>query len=186
MFVRAIMNRVCLVAGLGLAGCGNSTPAPSAPSGTNAKSNSTPAALTSTKAHQVLASEPAGAKGVIDVRKGAKDGDDVVVVGRIGGDVKAFVEGRASFSIVDSSLKPCNEKGDDGCKTPWDYCCDTDALPKSMATVKFTNAEGQTVGTDARQLLGVKELQTVVVKGKAKRDDAGNLTIIAEGLFVKD
>ncbi|MDB5337963.1 MAG: hypothetical protein JWN70_3582, partial [Planctomycetaceae bacterium] len=69
--------------------------------------------------------------------------------------------------------------------TPWDYCCDTDQLPKSKATVKFVDAQGKTLTTDARQLLGIKELQTVVVKGQAKRDEAGNLTVIASSLFIK-
>jgi hypothetical protein len=36
---------------------------------------------------------------------------------------------------------------------------------------------------DARELLGVKELQTVVVKGKAKRDEQGNLTVLASGVY---
>jgi hypothetical protein len=31
----------------------------------------------------------------------------------------------------------------------------------------------------------VKELSTVVIKGKAQRDDAGNLTVLANGVFVK-
>ena len=38
---------------------------------------------------------------------------------------------------------------------------------------------------DARELLNVKELTTVVVTGKAQRDDAGNLTILATGVYVK-
>jgi hypothetical protein len=33
--------------------------------------------------------------------------------------------------------------------------------------------------------LGAKELSTVVVKGKAKRDDAGNLTVLASGVYVR-
>ena len=37
----------------------------------------------------------------------------------------------------------------------------------------------------ARQLLDVKELSTVVVAGKAQRDDAGNLTVLASGVYVK-
>jgi len=41
------------------------------------------------------------------------------------------------------------------------------------------------VKADARELLKVKELSTVVIKGKARRDDAGNLTILASGVFVK-
>ena len=51
--------------------------------------------------------------------------------------------------------------------------------------VKFVDENGKSVETDARELLGVKELQTVVVTGKAQRDDAGNLTVLASGLFVR-
>jgi len=41
------------------------------------------------------------------------------------------------------------------------------------------------VKADARELLNVKEMSTVVVKGKAQRDEAGNLTILASGVYVK-
>ena len=44
---------------------------------------------------------------------------------------------------------------------------------------------GELIKADARQLLKVKELQTVVVRGKAKRDDKGNLTVLASGIFVR-
>src|SRR4051794_2358876 len=65
----------------------------------------------------VLASEPAGGKGVIDIRKDAKDGDEVIVAGQVGGSSKPFTEGRASFLLVDPSLKPTAE-----CDCPWDFC----------------------------------------------------------------
>lgn len=131
-----------------------------------------------------LAQEPAGAKDVNEVRKHAKNGDDVVIVGRIGGNVKPWVEGRAVFWIVDRSFKPCNERPGDNCETPWDYCCDDpDELRKGMATVKVVDDQGLTVAVDARQLLSLKELQTVVVRGKAERDDDGNLTVLASGIF---
>lgn len=133
-----------------------------------------------------LAVEPAGAKGVKQVRKAAKDAEEVTLFGRIGGDASPWVEGQAAFLIVDSELKPCNEKDDDGCPTPWDYCCDMDTLPQSKAMVKVVDRAGKTVATDARQLLGVKELQTVVVHGRAKRDEAGNLTVLADGVFVRN
>lgn len=133
----------------------------------------------------LLKSEPAKSQTVIAARKEAKDGDPIVVTGRIGGDVDPWIEGRAAFSIVDQTLIPCNERPGDDCKTPWDYCCDTDRLPTSRATVKFVDDEGKTLATDARKLLGVKELQTVVITGKAKRDEAGNLTVLATGLYVK-
>jgi hypothetical protein len=41
------------------------------------------------------------------------------------------------------------------------------------------------VKADARSLFDLKELSTVVIKGTAKRDEAGNLTVLASGLFVK-
>lgn len=135
-------------------------------------------------ARYLLNEEPAGAKGVLEVRKQAKDGDEVVVVGRIGGDKKPWVEGRAAFWIVDPSLKSCG--ADEGCPTPWDYCCEEkESLLRATATVKVADAEGRTVQADARKLLGLKELQTVVVKGRAKRDEKGNLTVLADGVFVR-
>jgi len=70
----------------------------------------------------LLNSEPGGAKGVIKVREEAKDQDDVVIVGRIGGSENPWVEGRAAFLIVDPSLKSCKECGSDDCPKPWDYC----------------------------------------------------------------
>jgi hypothetical protein len=121
-----------------------------------------------------------------EVRKEARDGDEVVVVGRIGGDARPWVEGRAAFWIVDPALPSCRETKDDTCPTPWDYCCTPkEQLRKSIATVKVVDGQGQTVPVDARQLLGLKELQMVVVHGRAKRDDKGNLTVLADGLYVR-
>jgi hypothetical protein len=131
-----------------------------------------------------LASEPAGAEGVKSVRGKAKDNDEVTVVGRVGGDAKPWVEGAAAFMIVDPEMKPCPE--DEGCPTPWDYCCDLDLLAKMKALVKIVDSQGRTVAVDARKLLGIKELQMVVARGRAKRDEAGNLTVLADGVFVKN
>jgi hypothetical protein len=132
-----------------------------------------------------LTEEPAGAKSVVDVKTNAKDGDEVTLIGRIGGSDSPFVSGRASFTIVDTSFVPCNERPDDACETPWDYCCATDLLPGGTATVKIVDAEGATLAKDAKQDLALKELQTIVVKGKAKRDEAGNLIVLAPAVFVK-
>jgi hypothetical protein len=137
---------------------------------------------TATTSEAILTAKPAGALGVIQARKEAKDKQDVIVVGRIGGDMKPFIDGIAAFSIVDTELKPCPDE--EGCPTPWDYCCDTDKLPERKALVKVVDGSGKPVASDARQLLGVKELSTVTVRGKASRDEAGNLTILATGIFV--
>ena len=113
-----------------------------------------------------------------------KDGDEVVVVGHIGGDPNPWVEGRAAFWIVDPSIKPCPPG--EGCKTPWDCCClPKEDLLKAMATVKVVDDEGKTVPVDARKLLGVKESMTVVAHGIAKRDEKGNLTVLTDTLFVR-
>jgi hypothetical protein len=133
----------------------------------------------------LLVSEPAGAGGVIAVRQQASDGDDVVVVGRIGGSENPWIEGRAAFSIVDNSLKACSDIEGDGCPVPWDYCCETSRLADASALVKVVDADGNLIAEDAKQLLGVRELSTVVAKGKAQRDEAGNLTVLASAIYVK-
>ena len=128
--------------------------------------------------------EPAGGKGVGEVKEAVKDGDEVTLVGRIGGSAEPFVDGLAAFTIVDPAIPYCAD--DEGCPTPWDYCCQTDKLPANSATVKLVDAGGKPVAKGARELLGVKELNTVVVRGKAKRDDAGNLTVLADQIYVKE
>jgi hypothetical protein len=133
----------------------------------------------------LLAEEPKDGKDVIQVREVAKDGDDVVIVGRIGGEEDPWLKELAGFRIVDKSLKACSDIPGDMCEKPWDYCCETDKLPKASALVKVVDAEGNVVKSGAKELLGAKELQTVVVSGKAKRDEAGNLTILAKGVYIK-
>lgn len=165
-------SRLLLVS-LVMVGCGK-------PAATTPK----PAASKPADPRFLLAADPANPLSVIEAKKSAKNDEAITLVGRIGGDVKPWIEGRASFLLVDSSFKPCNEIPGDSCETPWDYCCESD-LAKGKATIKFVNDKGETLPTDARDLLAVKELQTLVVKGKAKRDDAGNLVVLAEGIFVR-
>ena len=134
----------------------------------------------------LLTAEPEEAKDVIQVREAASDGDEVVIVGRIGGSENPWIDGRAAFSIVDGSLKACSDIPGDNCPKPWDYCCETSELPNATALVKVVDESGELVKADAKALLNVKELSTVVAQGKAQRDDAGNLTILASGVFVKN
>ena len=51
--------------------------------------------------------------------------------------------------------------------------------------MKLVDEQGQIVKGNARSLLPVKELSTVVVRGKARRDEAGNLTVEATGVHVR-
>ena len=132
-----------------------------------------------------LSKEPEDAQDVIQAREDAEEGDDVVLVGRIGGSANPWIKDRAAFTIVDNSLKACSDIPGDQCAKPWDYCCETPKLPTSTALVKVVDENGDLVKADARSLLNVEELSTVVVQGKAQRDDEGNLTVLASGVFVK-
>jgi hypothetical protein len=132
----------------------------------------------------LLTSEPEGALGVREIKQNAQDGDEIVVVGRIGGEKNPWVEGLAAFNLVETELQPCNEIPGDNCPTPWDYCCEPD-LADYRVLVQVVDQQGKTVPNDARELLGVKELQTLVVRGAAKKDDAGNVTVLAKGIFVR-
>ncbi len=134
----------------------------------------------------LLDEEPGDVRGVTETRKDAKDGDDLVIVGRIGGSQSPFTEGLAAFSIVDESLRACSDIPGDLCEKPWDYCCETHLLADSTVLVKVVDDQETLIQADARQLLQVKELSTVVVQGKAKRDDAGNLTVLAHHIYVKE
>jgi len=128
----------------------------------------------------LLADKPADAVGVADARKGSTE--EVTIEGRIGGSTEPFVKGVAAFTIVDNALPPCG--AEEGCPTPWDYCCVTDQLKTKTAMVKIVDGSGSAVPKDARELLGVKELSKVVVHGKAQRDDSGNLTVLATKLHL--
>lgn len=130
----------------------------------------------------LLKEEPKEVAEVLAVREKAKDQQDLFVVGRIGGKKNPWIKGIAAFPIVDRSLQSCDQKGHN-CPTPWDYCCSVN-LSKAMVLVIVADEKGQPVKRDARELLGVKELDTVVVQGKARRDKAGNVVIMASKLHI--
>ena len=115
---RTILFAVVIVAAAGIiAGCTQTAPDQTTGKGLDPKLSD------EAKAKYLLASEPAAAKGVIDMKNTAKDGEDIVVIGRIGGDKAPFTQGRASFLIADTSFIACNEKEEpDNSDTPWDFC----------------------------------------------------------------
>lgn len=131
----------------------------------------------------VMTSEPADAMPVGEARQSVEDEQAVILVGTIGGSSEPFVDGLAAFTIVDTNVPYCADE--EGCPTPWDYCCTQDQVKDNIATVMIVDEAGKPVAEDARQWLGVKELSTVVVQGKAVRDDAGNLTVAATKVFVR-
>lgn len=131
-----------------------------------------------------LASEPPGARAVAEVRARSSEGEEVVVLGIVGGSPDPFVAGAAAFTIVDPARKACHGDGMN-CKTPWDYCCeDPKAMQASTAVIELRE-EGRVIATSARGFHGLSPDKTVVVKGTASRDGAGNLTVVASGIHIR-
>ena len=160
-------NQLALIVALGfIAGCGKSPDSASVARHNHDDDTS----------KVLLADEPVGAVGVTELREQAKDDEDVILVGRIGGADSPWVDGRSAFAVVDPSIELCQGGVCSCCK---DKVCDASAL------VKVVDEHGHMFKTDARDLLHVKQNELVVVSGKAKRDDAGNLTILASGVYVR-
>lgn len=155
---------------LSVTGCGGS------PTAQDTKS-------TTVDSQYLAQTEPEKAVAVGDARASAENDEAITLVGTIGGSTEPFVDGIAAFTIVDTKVPYC--AAEEGCPTPWDYCCTQDQVENNIATVKVIDSSGNPVGEDARGLLGVKELSTVVVKGTAQRDDQGNLNVAANEVFVK-
>ena len=72
-------------------------------------------------------------------------------------------------------------------QTPWDYCCDADDLPANKAMVKIVDAERQDSSPPTRaNCWASKNCKPSSSTAKAKRDEAGNLTVLADGIFVRN
>ncbi len=139
--------------------------------------------VTKSKSQYVADTEPVGAMPVGEAREKIEDGQEVTLTGLIGGSSEPFVDGLAAFTIVDPKVPYC--AADEGCPTPWDYCCESNAVKDNIATIKVVDELGNPVSGNAKEMLDVKELSTVVVKGMAKRDEQGNLTVAVSKIFVK-
>ena len=128
-----------------------------------------------------LASEPDGATDVVALREASQNDEAVVVVGRIGGGVKPWVEGRAAFVLADASFQPSCQ--DEACEEGCPHCAEEAA--DCTVLVKFMDGAGGVLPVDARELLGVQDQDMVVVQGRTKRDESGNLSVLAEGIYVR-
>lgn len=134
-----------------------------------------------------LASAPTEARDVSEARKtvGLKLGDQVVLMGRVGGSKTPFVAGRAVFTLMGRGLKACNENPDDQCKQPWDYCCETrDDIVANSVTVQAVDAKGQVLRTEMKGRRGLRELAELIVVGKITSTDGKSLVVSATGVHV--
>jgi hypothetical protein len=167
-----------------LAACNKSDDSTSAESGSSVVA-AEPTATPSPELKPLVAegNAPAGAIGVAKARQTTKSGDNIVMVGR----VKDFVDGKAMFTMMDSSIPSCADEPGDTCSTPWDYCCEPkDKITSNSATVKLVKAGTEEVLPGTIQgVNSLDHLTTVVVEGKADRDDAGNLVVAANKVYLK-
>lgn len=133
----------------------------------------------------LAAQEPAGARDVADVKATAKEGDEVVVRGVVGGDAKPIVSGRAVFTMGDEKgLALCLGEGE-SCPTPWDACCmDPDSKAANTLTVQVVGPDGRPLAADVGAS-GVAPMAHVVVAGKVgPRPDPKVLVVTATKVHV--
>ena len=167
--------------GLALAGCDQSTSAPSGDSERKIPiSTSLPDGL-------LLTSAPAGAASVTELRQSAKEGDQVVMRVVVGGREKPIIENRSVMTVVDGDMVNQCKLPSDACKTPWDYCCASpEQLRPNLATVQIVDDEGRPLAIDLTKVSKIEPLAVLVVKGKVgPRPDPGTLIVNASGLFIE-
>ncbi|MHC4776225.1 MAG: hypothetical protein ACYTBR_13305, partial [Planctomycetota bacterium] len=112
--MRFVLAPLLLSLTTALAGCGgSSTPDDDASAQTGSVATS-----------WLLADMPAGAVPVVQAKQTAREGDQVVVRGRIGGRSDPMSRDVAVFVMMDPVLPSCRDRGGP-CKKPWDYCCET-------------------------------------------------------------
>ena len=94
---------------------------------------------------------------------------------------------RAILTLLDSSVKTCDQMPGDSCKTPWDACCEPpETIQANTATIQIVDADGKPLKTTLRGANGIEPLKEVTVVGKVKEAGGANTLVIdATGLYVK-
>ncbi len=129
----------------------------------------------------VLATPPTGEPQSIHlVRSSAKPGDVITLSGRIMGNAKPFVDGRAAFILGDPKvLTACNDSPSDKCETPWDACCDSpEDKKRGIATIQIVDADGRVLKEGIEGVGGLKNLATVTVTGKVADGSSADLMLV--------
>lgn len=137
----------------------------------------------------VLTEEPAGAVSLAQAKATlGLEPKDVVVVGRIGGKGgDPFLEGKASFSLLDVPADDHAKKpGHDADSCPF---CKKRQANATMAAVQFLGEDGKPIPVDARKLFGIVAGQDVVIRGKGVFNAKLGVPIIqvsANGIFLRE
>lgn len=114
-------------------------------------------------------------------------GENVTVLGRIGGRTNPFVAGRGMMLIADDvHATPCDAMADDHCAIPWDFCCENPSVVKeALALVQLVDADGNALATDIEGIGGLQGGAHVVIQGSVQEsEDPSMLTIAATGIYL--
>lgn len=139
--------------------------------------------LDTQRAKYLLADEPPGAVGVLDLRESISGDQQVVVVGQIGGIADPWSRGQASFVIMDPVALMEGEGHSENCDCP--FCHKSSEETEGLALVQFVDDSGEVLSVDAQRLFCVSKDQMVVVQGRAKLDQLGHLVVAAHGLYIR-
>ncbi len=131
--------------------------------------------------------EPATSITVVEARKSAKPGEEIIVTGKVAGAMSPFTEGFATVVLADQALETCDLIPGDMCETPWDACCVETAVIQSMRmSIQVLGEDGRPVMQSLGGVRGMKELDTLVVTGTvAEESTAENLILNATAIFQK-
>lgn len=149
---------------------------------------SAPAAPQASLPSELFVSEaPQGALNVIDAKKAFQPGETILIRGRIGGS-QPFVKGRASMTLYDVALPPCNANPTDTCPTPWDYCCETkESRIAHAASVQVLGPDGKALATGLEGAHDLAPLDILIVKGVVDKSSQGaNLIVNAQQIFIEE
>jgi hypothetical protein len=145
----------------------------------------------------LLNAEPEAAQSVVDVRtrlEERKEPTNVVVVGRIDGlGQPTWDPERAAFMLADLSLAPTKAseeaEHDETPKHDAENCPFCRAKQKKalagLALIQMVDPSGTIPAVDARQLLGLSDGQTIVVRGEGQVDKLGTVVVRASGIYVR-
>jgi hypothetical protein len=122
---------------------------------------------------------PADPAAIHVLRTTAKPGDTVTISGLVMGRMQPFVDGRAAFILGDpAKLTPCNRKPGDECETPWDVCCDTEAISEATATIQLMGEDGRVLRQSIKGSHGLAELSEVTLTGTVDKASTAEALII--------
>jgi hypothetical protein len=161
----------------GVIGCDNSSKDTAA-----ATKTETAQAAEPLPASLIATTQPTGpTQDVAAAKKSAKEGENVVVRGRIGAQKEPLAANRAIMTIADVSLPTCDKTPMKACKTPWDSCCEPqEELTAKSATVRVMGQDGRPLRSTLDGVGGMKPGKEVVVSGVARIPPGGGDALVIE------